>query len=116
MNDHKKTTPANPKIDTDLSQNLVASTSPTTPHSTADAARAMSSTGAWQPRLDRRQSWDSQEWGGRKARERVYREKMSEDEEPIQFEGVFYEVYLIIGDKGVGGRGRMALKKSQARD
>jgi hypothetical protein len=66
----KMTTPARldtstptPKVDTSgLSQNLVASTSPTTPHSTADAARAMSSTGAWQPRLDRRQSWDSQEY------------------------------------------------------
>jgi hypothetical protein len=52
-----------PKVDIPgLSQNLVASTSPTTAHSTADAARAMSSTGAWQPRLDRRQSWDSQEY------------------------------------------------------
>lgn len=52
-----------PLIDTaGISQNLTASTSPTTPHSAADAARAMSSTDAWQPRLDRRQSWDSQEY------------------------------------------------------
>ena len=28
----------------------------------AAAARAMSHTGAWQPRLDRRQSWDAQEY------------------------------------------------------
>jgi len=52
-----------PLIDTaGISQNLTAATSPTTPHTAADAARAMSSTDAWQPRLDRRQSWDSQEY------------------------------------------------------
>ncbi|KAK0643800.1 hypothetical protein B0T16DRAFT_188959 [Cercophora newfieldiana] len=54
---------ATPKVDTSgLSQNLVASTSPTTTHSAADAARAMDSCSSWQPRLDRRQSWDSQEY------------------------------------------------------
>jgi len=52
-----------PKVDTSgLSQNLVAATSPTTTHSAADAARAMGSCSSWQPRLDRRQSWDSQEY------------------------------------------------------
>ena len=45
-----------------LSRVLTEPTSPTSPHSAADAARAMSSTGAWQPRLDRRQSWDAQEY------------------------------------------------------
>lgn len=45
-----------------LSRTLTEPTSPTSPHSAADAARAMSTTGAWQPRLDRRQSWDAQEY------------------------------------------------------
>lgn len=45
-----------------LSRVLTEPTSPTSPHSAADAARAMSTTGAWQPRLDRRQSWDAQEY------------------------------------------------------
>lgn len=54
------------QIDTSgLTQDLTApppSTSPTSPHSAADAQRAMSSTDAWQPRMDRRQSWSSQEY------------------------------------------------------
>jgi len=45
-----------------LSRVLTSPTSPTSPHSAADAARAMSSTVTWQPRLDRRQSWDAQEY------------------------------------------------------
>ena len=46
----------------DLTENLTPSANATTPHSAADAARAMSSTGAWQPRFDRRQSWSTQEY------------------------------------------------------
>ncbi|KAK1836362.1 hypothetical protein QBC39DRAFT_367174 [Podospora conica] len=45
-----------------LSRVLTEPTSPTSPHNAADAARAMSSTEEWQPRLDRRQSWDAQEY------------------------------------------------------
>jgi hypothetical protein len=52
-----------PKIDTiGLTKDLSAPTGPISPHTAADAARAMSSTGAWQPSLDRRQSWSSQEY------------------------------------------------------
>lgn len=50
------------KVDTaDLSKNLMSPASPTTPHSTADAERAMSSTQAWKPTFDRRQSWSKEE-------------------------------------------------------
>ncbi|KAK3391306.1 hypothetical protein B0H63DRAFT_520497 [Podospora didyma] len=36
--------------------------SPTSPHVAADAARAMSSTSAWSPQMNRRQSWSAQEY------------------------------------------------------
>ncbi|KAK3943380.1 hypothetical protein QBC46DRAFT_377686 [Diplogelasinospora grovesii] len=52
-------------IDTDLSQDLLKSptgNSPTTPHSAADAQRAMTSTDSWKPSFNRRQSWDQQEY------------------------------------------------------
>ena len=52
-----------PQIDTiGLTKDLSAPAGPISPHTAADAARAMSSTGAWQPSLDRRQSWSSQEY------------------------------------------------------
>ena len=52
-----------PKIDTiGLTKDLSALAGPISPHTAADAARAMSTTGAWQPSLDRRQSWSSQEY------------------------------------------------------
>ncbi|KAK3318723.1 hypothetical protein B0H66DRAFT_248638 [Apodospora peruviana] len=47
---------------TDLSKDLTSPTSPSTAHSAADAQRAMDSTGAWKPRMDRRQSWSQQEY------------------------------------------------------
>lgn len=51
------------QIDTvGLTQDLTAPTGPTSPHCAADAARAMHRVESWQPRLDRRQSWDSQEY------------------------------------------------------
>lgn len=46
----------------DLDAALASPTSPTTPHSAADAKRGMSTCSAWKPSLDRRQSWNSQEY------------------------------------------------------
>ncbi|KAH8899738.1 hypothetical protein GQ53DRAFT_835798 [Thozetella sp. PMI_491] len=55
-------TPAPIKVDTnDLSKDLMSPVSPTTPHSTASAQRAMSTTEAWRPTFDRRQSWSKEE-------------------------------------------------------
>jgi len=49
-------------IDTaDLSKDLMASASPTSPKTAADAQRAMSSTDAWKPAFNRRQSWNKEE-------------------------------------------------------
>lgn len=44
-----------------LTRQLTSPVSPTTPHTATDAQRGMSHVGAWQPRLDRRQSWDKEE-------------------------------------------------------
>lgn len=49
-----------PAHDNNLSEELLAS--PTSPHVAADAQRVMSATQAWKPALDRRQSWDNQEY------------------------------------------------------
>ena len=50
------------KVDTaDLSKDLMSPTSPASPQSTANAQRAMSSTSAWKPNLDRRQSWKKED-------------------------------------------------------
>lgn len=69
MADNKQKATTNPpKLNTavadasDLSTDLTSPVSPTTPHQTADAKRAMSATAAWKPALDRRQSWDNQEY------------------------------------------------------
>ncbi|KAK1749511.1 hypothetical protein QBC47DRAFT_366118 [Echria macrotheca] len=63
-NDHRNPPPIDiPGLTADLIPPPPGSDgAPTSPHNAADAARAMTSTGAWQPRLDRRQSWDSQEY------------------------------------------------------
>ncbi|KAK5654523.1 hypothetical protein OQA88_7152 [Cercophora sp. LCS_1] len=50
-------------IDTSgLTKDLTASVSPTTSHSAEAAKRAMSTTETWKPCLNRRQSWDAQEY------------------------------------------------------
>lgn len=71
--DNNMPKPSSPQTDRDatspmqidtagLTQDLTAPAGPTSPHCAADAARAMHRVESWQPRLDRRQSWDSQEY------------------------------------------------------
>lgn len=71
------------RIDTiGLTQDLTASTSPTSPHGAADAKRAMSSTDDWKPVLDRRQSWSSQEY------KHELQQRMQKETDPAKHGGV----------------------------
>jgi len=45
-----------------LEESLASPVEPTSARAAADAKRAMSVTDAWKPALDRRQSWDNQEY------------------------------------------------------
>jgi len=58
------TTTTSPIETTNLTSDLcsAAAAAPTSPHTSADAARAMSTTDSWKPAVDRRQSWSQQDY------------------------------------------------------